>query len=105
MIPAEEERSILDAAYVPEHIVGLMTAVSNGEPLLIDGYLCFAAGDWVILVGYPSAPGLLNPADRAGHRPDREAVPAGASLVHRPGPAAVCGALLPRPTERLLLHA
>jgi hypothetical protein len=36
MISAEEEKQILSQAYVPEHIVRLMTLVSGGEPFLID---------------------------------------------------------------------
>jgi hypothetical protein len=53
MISPEEEAYIADRAYVPEHIVGLMALVSKGEPFLIQGHLCFAKDDWVILVGYP----------------------------------------------------
>jgi len=36
MITLEEERSILSKAYVPEHIVSLMTILSKGEPFLIE---------------------------------------------------------------------
>jgi hypothetical protein len=53
MITADEERYIRSAAYVPEHIVGLMASVSRGEPVLTDDYLVFAGDTWVILVGYP----------------------------------------------------
>lgn len=55
MISREDERTILGQAYVPEHIVGLMTRVSRGEPFLVDGYLGFSKDNWVILVGYPLA--------------------------------------------------
>lgn len=44
---------MLERAYVPEHVVGLMASISTGEPFLIDDYLCFAGDAWVILVGYP----------------------------------------------------
>ena len=53
MISAEEEKQILSRAYVPEHIVRLMTLVSGGEPFLIDRYFCCRKGDLVIAVGYP----------------------------------------------------
>jgi hypothetical protein len=53
MITTEEEKYILDRAYIPEHIVGLMTRVSGGEPFLFQNYFCCRKEDWVILVGYP----------------------------------------------------
>jgi len=53
MISPDDKRYILAHAYVPEHIVGLMTGISRGEPFLIDGYLGFSKDNWVILVGYP----------------------------------------------------
>ncbi len=55
MITPERERYILDHAYVPEHIVGLMAGISQGEPFLLDDYLGFRGETWVILVGYPLA--------------------------------------------------
>lgn len=55
MISPDEERYILAQAYVPEHIVGLMSGISRGEPFLIGDYLGFAKDDWAILVGYPLA--------------------------------------------------
>ena len=53
MITEEEEKYILSNAYVPEHIVGLMTRVSGGEPFLIENYFCCLKDDWIIVVGYP----------------------------------------------------
>ena len=53
MITAEEEAYILTHAYIPEHLVGLMTRVSGGEPFLMDDYFCCRKGDWIIIVGYP----------------------------------------------------
>ena len=53
MITTEEEEYILERAYIPEHIVGLMTGVSGGEPFLIQNYFCCRKEGWVILVGYP----------------------------------------------------
>ena len=55
MITPDQERYILDHAYVPEHTVGLMAGVSQGEPFLLDDYLGFKGESWVILVGYPLA--------------------------------------------------
>jgi hypothetical protein len=53
MLTPEQETYILTRAYVPEHIVVLMTSLSGGEPFLIDDYFCCYKDDWVILVGYP----------------------------------------------------
>ena len=53
MLTHEEERYILAQAYVPEHVVGLMTYLSGGEPFLIENFFCCQKSDWVILVGYP----------------------------------------------------
>ena len=53
MITAEEEEYILTKAYIPEHVVGLMTRVSGGEPYLVESYFCLRKNDWLILVGYP----------------------------------------------------
>jgi hypothetical protein len=55
MITPDQERYVLARAYVPEHIVGLMTGISGGEPFLVDGYLGLSKDDWVILIGYPLA--------------------------------------------------
>lgn len=53
MIARDEEQRILRKAYVPEHIVSLMTAISKAEPLLIDNHLIYVKDNWSILVGYP----------------------------------------------------
>ena len=53
MLTPEQETHILTHAYVPEHIVGLMTRLSGGEPFLIDDYFCCCRDDWVIFIGYP----------------------------------------------------
>ncbi|MBI4963300.1 MAG: hypothetical protein HY913_08485 [Desulfomonile tiedjei] len=53
MITNAEESEILSRAYVPEHIVKLMTLVSGGEPFLFRDYFCCRKGDLVIFVGYP----------------------------------------------------
>jgi hypothetical protein len=53
MLTPEQETYILTNAYVPEHIVVLMTSLSGGEPFLIDDYFCCCKDDWVIFIGYP----------------------------------------------------
>lgn len=53
MITPEEEASVLARAYVPEHVVGLMTLISKGDPFLIEDHLGLAKDNWLILVGYP----------------------------------------------------
>ena len=53
MITPEEETYILTKAYVPEHIVSLMTLISKGDPFLVEDHLCFVKDNWLILVGYP----------------------------------------------------
>jgi hypothetical protein len=53
MITPEEEAYVLTRAYVPEHIVSLMTLISKGDPFLIEDYLGFVKDNWLILVGYP----------------------------------------------------
>ena len=53
MLTSEQEIYILNHAYVPEHIVGLMTSISGGEPFLIDDYFCCCKDNWVIFIGYP----------------------------------------------------
>jgi len=53
MISLEDEEYILTKAYVPEHIVSLMTLISKGEPFLIEDCLCLVKDNWLIVVGYP----------------------------------------------------
>ena len=53
MISDDQEEFILSHAYIPEHSVHLMAAVSEGQPFLMENYLCFQKEDWMIVVGYP----------------------------------------------------
>ena len=53
MLTSEEKNHILSHAYVPEHSVGLMTSLSEGEPYLIDDFFCCRKEDWAILIGFP----------------------------------------------------
>jgi len=50
--PADEAYA-LARAYIPEHIPGLMTAISRAAPFRLDDYLGWAKDNWVIFVGYP----------------------------------------------------
>lgn len=49
----DKEAWVLGRAYVPEHIVSLMSFISKGEPFLVSDYVCYHAEDWLIFVGYP----------------------------------------------------
>jgi hypothetical protein len=53
VIDPAEEAYVLNRAYVPEHIVSLMTLISKGDPFLIEDYLGLVKDNWLILVGYP----------------------------------------------------
>jgi hypothetical protein len=53
MLTPEEEAYISSKAYIPEHLVGLMTSLCSGEPFLIEDHFCCQKDDWLILVGYP----------------------------------------------------
>jgi len=53
VITEAEEKEILALAYVPEHVVELMTLVSGGELFLVEDYLCCRTGDLLVVVGYP----------------------------------------------------
>ncbi len=53
VITPAEEAYILEKAYVPEHIVSLMTLISKGDPFLIEDHFGLVKDNWLILVGYP----------------------------------------------------
>ena len=53
MLTADQEKYILDHAYIPEHTVGLMISLSGGEGFLVDDFFLCRRDDWVIVVGYP----------------------------------------------------
>ena len=53
MLTKDQEKYILDNAYVPEHTVGLMTSLSGGEGFLVDDYFFCRKENWIILIGYP----------------------------------------------------
>lgn len=53
MLTSQEENYIIEKAYIPEHLIGLMAGVSGGEPFLLEDCLCLLRDEWVIVVGYP----------------------------------------------------
>ncbi len=53
MLTPPEERRVLDLAYVPEHIPGYVCSISQAEPHLLGDFLCYAAGNSLIFIGYP----------------------------------------------------
>jgi len=53
MLTPEEENYILAHAYIPEHIPGLITSLSAGEPFLIADHLVCRSENWIIFIGYP----------------------------------------------------
>jgi len=53
MISPDEEAYILRKAYIPEHIVGLMTSISGAEAFLKNGFLYYVKNQWATVVGYP----------------------------------------------------
>ena len=53
MISLRDEQYVREKAYLPEHIVPLMTALSQAEPFLREGHLFFVKEDGMIFIGYP----------------------------------------------------
>ncbi len=48
-----EPQGIMNRAYVPEHSLWFMRAMSSGEPFLLRDYLFFTGQDWLMAIGYP----------------------------------------------------
>jgi hypothetical protein len=53
MLTAVERDRIRDQAYIPEHLVDYVTAISGAEPCLAGAYLYYKQGGTTIFVGYP----------------------------------------------------
>ena len=53
MLTAQEESYIISHSYVPEHVIGLITGLSAGEPYLIDDFFCCRTDERLIFIGYP----------------------------------------------------
>lgn len=52
MLPADQEKYILQHAYVPEHIINLMVGLAQAEAFWENGYVFFVNKDKLIFVGY-----------------------------------------------------
>ena len=52
----EVQADILDRAFVPEHSVAFMQAMSGGTAFLEGNYLFIAGDDWLMSIGYPLLP-------------------------------------------------
>ena len=53
MLSLQDEQFFREKALIPEHIVPLMTALSQAEPFLREGHLFFVKEDGMIFIGYP----------------------------------------------------
>ena len=53
MITTVQQSYIEEHAYLPEHIVPYVTAVSKAEPFLLDDFLVYVKKNHLIFVGYP----------------------------------------------------
>jgi hypothetical protein len=53
MITADQLGHIEEYAYIPEHMINYVTAISQAEPFLFGDYLAYSRKDLLIFVGYP----------------------------------------------------
>jgi hypothetical protein len=53
MLSLQDEQFAREKAFIPEHIVPLMTALSQAEPFLREGHLFLVKEDGMIFIGYP----------------------------------------------------
>jgi len=53
MITAIQQDTINDHAYIPEHMIHYVTAISQTEPFLFDDFLAYTNRHRLIFVGYP----------------------------------------------------
>ena len=53
MITAKELNYIKTNAYIPEHILSYVGAVSGAEPHLLKTFLCYKKSGTLIFIGYP----------------------------------------------------
>jgi hypothetical protein len=53
MISTSQMNTILERAYVPEHVTDYVTAVSGAEPFLLGDFLVYRKENHLIFVGYP----------------------------------------------------
>jgi hypothetical protein len=53
MITTAQQSYIEEYAYVPEHVISYVTAISQTEPFLLDDFLVYRKKSHLIFVGYP----------------------------------------------------
>jgi len=53
MITTDQLAYIEEHAYIPEHMIHYVTAVSQAEPFLFGAYLAYSKKDLLIFIGYP----------------------------------------------------
>lgn len=53
MLNTQERSLVHEHAYVPEHLPDYVESISEAEPFLHEGCLCFLKGTQLIFVGYP----------------------------------------------------
>jgi hypothetical protein len=53
MLTQDQLRRIEQGAYLPEHLIGYVCAISGAEPLWFEDYLAYAREDVLIFIGYP----------------------------------------------------
>ena len=53
MINQKESEHIFNHAYVPEHLVGYVTSITDAEPHIFNQFLCYSREDVLIFIGYP----------------------------------------------------
>ena len=87
MIDVRDAAHLGENAYVPEHMVGYVNAVSGAEAFLVDGFLVYQAGERLVFVGYP-------PGETFDERKARKAWDK-ALRRFRPGEAVFIGPELP----------
>ena len=53
MLKRKESDHIYQHAYVPEHLIDYVTAVSGGTPYYVQDYLCYLQRNHLIFIGFP----------------------------------------------------
>ena len=55
MLKRKDRDHIYQHAYVPEHLIDYVTAVSGGTPHYFQDYLCYLQRNHLVFIGYPLA--------------------------------------------------
>lgn len=53
MLTKQEQDTVFNNAYIPEHLTDYVQAVSRAEPHIHEGYLCYSYDMVLIFIGYP----------------------------------------------------